>query len=300
MTTHAATTIVHEATFPAPGGFTLHRASVRPANGASVRARLAIVHGYGDHAGRYAEFMTWLAQRGVACHAFDLRGHGRSTGARGFVRKWDDYLDDLGAFLALPDLDPRRAPETGQGASGAPLFLLGHSHGGLILAAAGVRGVLPPHVAGCVLSAPYLVNGLAVPRVKGAAARVLNAVAPWLRIKSGVSPRMMSSDARQVEESRRDPLLLRSATPRWFLAHQPVQRETLARAGEFELPLMVLTGDADPIADPRGATEFHARAGSPDKSLVVYPGFKHEPLREQGRQRVYADVLAWIEARSRT
>jgi alpha-beta hydrolase superfamily lysophospholipase len=313
--------VTEEATFPAPGGVTLHRASVRPADLASVRARLAIVHGYGDHAGRYAEFMAWLAERGVACHAFDLRGHGRSTGSRGYVRKWDDYLDDLRAFLALPELaargettavsevrvvtaggSPRSSPPelATLGPPGdAPLFLLGHSHGGLIVAAAGVRGALPPGVAGCILSAPYLVNCLAVPRVKVAAAHVLNAVVPWLRIRSGVSPRMMSGDPQQVEESRRDPLLLRSATPRWFLAHQPVQADTLARAAEFRLPLMVLTGDADPIADPQGATAFHARAGSLDKALVVYPGFKHEPLREQGRQRVFGDVLAWVEGRAR-
>jgi lysophospholipase len=289
MTTTANTTVTDEGTFAAPGA-TLYRASVRPAGAAApARARLAIVHGYGDHAGRYAEFMTHLAERGVACHAFDQRGHGRSTGARGFVRNWDEYLDDLGAFLALPELGDR--PE--------PLFLLGHSHGGLIAAAAGVRGVLPPRVAGCVLSAPYLVNCLAVPRVKAAAARVLNVVAPWLRVRSGVSPRMMSGDARQVEESRRDPLLLRSATPRWFLTHRPVQAEALARAGEFRLPLLVLCGDADPIADPRGAAAFHAGAGSRDKSLVVYPGFKHEPLREDGRERVFGDVLAWIEGRAR-
>ena len=277
-------------TFEAPGGVALHRASITSADPALCRARLAVVHGYGDHAGRYAEFMPWLARHGVACHAFDFRGHGRSTGRRGFVQRWDDHLDDLGAFLGLPALrdDAPGSP---------PLFLLGHSHGGLVVAAAGVRGLLPAHVAGCVLSAPYLINCHKVPAAKVAVGRLLNRIVPWVRVPSGVRPEMMSADPAMLDESRRDPLLLRRATPRWFLTHRPVQREVLAAAPGFTHPLLVLCGDADPIADPRGAAEFHDKAGSADKTLITYPGFLHEPFRETGRQRVFADVLAWIEAR---
>lgn len=281
----------YQGTFAAPG-VELHRVSVGPADPTLLRARLAIVHGYGDHAGRYLEFMGWMAARGVMCHAFDLRGHGRSSGWRGYVRRWDDYLDDLRAFLDRYEL----LEDAGEPAP-PPLFLLGHSHGGLIVAAAGVRKLLPPWVAGCVLSAPYVINRLTVPPVKVAAAHVLNAVLPWLRIRSGVRPELMSADPALLEQSRHDPLLLRSATPRWFLAHRPVQAEVLARAGAFTLPLIVLHGDADPIADPRGAVEFHTMAGSADKTLVMYPGLRHEPLRETAREQVYSDVLSWIEAR---
>jgi alpha-beta hydrolase superfamily lysophospholipase len=275
--------------FPGAGrGVTLHRYAVVPDDPASTRARLAVVHGYGDHAGRYLEFMNWLAARGVACHALDLRGHGRATGRRGFVRRWDEYLDDLGAFLDLPDLRPS-APR-----AQPPLFLLGHSHGGLIVAAAGVRGLLPDSVAGCVLSAPYLVNCHRVPAAKVAAGRVLNVLVPWVRIRSGVRPDMMSGDPVMLDDARRDPLLLRSATPRWFLTHRPVQAEVMSRAASFTRPLMVLYGEGDPIADPRGAAEFHARAGSPRKKLVAYAGMRHEPLRDARRGRVYEDVLGWL------
>src|SRR5688500_19660371 len=115
-----------ESTFPAPGGHMLYRCSVVPAEPALAAARLAVVHGYGDHAGRYVELMTWLAGRGVGCHAFDFRGHGRSTGRRGFVRRWEEHLDDLRAFLDLPEL---RHDSPGD----PPLFVLGHSHGGLVV-----------------------------------------------------------------------------------------------------------------------------------------------------------------------
>jgi alpha-beta hydrolase superfamily lysophospholipase len=90
----------------------------------------------------------------VACHAPDLRGHGRSSGRRGYVTRWDEYLDDLHALLELSELRPDPA---------SPLFVLGHSHGGLVVAVAAVRGLLDRAVSGCILSAPYLVNGLPVP-----------------------------------------------------------------------------------------------------------------------------------------
>ena len=102
-----------------------------------------------------------------------------------------------------------------------------------------------------------------------------------------------------IEESRTDPLMLRCATPRWYLGHRHAQREALSNADRFTLPLLVLQGDADVIADPRGAGAFHEKAGSRDKTLITYPGFRHEPLRETGREQVYQDVLAWITRRSR-
>ncbi len=269
-------------------GVTFHRTSAAPADSTHVRARLAIVHGYGDHSGRYADVMTWLAGHGIACHAFDLRGHGLSSGRRAYVRHWDEYLDDVDAFLALPEF--RQSP------GDPPVFVLGHSHGGLVVAVAGIRGRISS--AGYILSAPYFANGLYVPAVKSAAAKVLNIVLPWVRIKSGIGPAMGSSDPVMVEESRHDPLLLRSATPRWYIEHKRAQAEAIARAADFTLPLLVFCGDADPVADPRGAAAFHAAAGSADKTLVAYPGFLHEPMRDAGRAQVYADVLGWIDRRA--
>jgi alpha-beta hydrolase superfamily lysophospholipase len=302
-------TIREDGTFAAPDvspGVTFLRLSVRPRNPANERARLAIVHGYGDHAGRYVEFMTWLAARGIGCHAFDLRGHGGSSGRRAFVERWEEYLDDLDAFLEQLQLHAR-AGSTGSEVPlpvplpaplPAPLFVLGHSHGGLVVAAAGVRHRLERHnVRGVILCAPYLVNAFRVPRYKVLAARVADRLCPWICIGSGVRPAMMSSDPNLVAQSRNDPLLLRCATPRWYLTHRSVQKDVLTRARELALPLLVLQGDADPIADPAGAKRFHDAVGSTDKQLITYPGFRHEPLREAARERVFGDVLDWIHRR---
>jgi alpha-beta hydrolase superfamily lysophospholipase len=292
MDVRAAETIQEEGTFtsPAAPGVTYHRITVRPAV-APVLARLAFVHGYGDHAGRYVEPMTWLASRGVACYGVDLRGHGRSSGRRAYVRRWDEFLDDVDAFLA--ELDRRDERDR------SPLFVLGHSHGGLVAAVAGLRGRLTSHnVAGVILSAPYLVNAFRVPVHKSILARVANVCWPCLRIRSGIRPELTSSDPAMIEESQNDPLLLRCATPRWYLGHRRAQKEALGHADRFTLPLLVLQGDADTIADPRGASAFHDQAGSRDKTLITYPGFRHEPLRETGREQVYRDVLAWVARRA--
>src|SRR5947207_165324 len=93
------------------------------AAGGEAWARMGLLHGYGDHCGRYEHFYQWMANRGVASCAFDFRGHGRSEGKRGFVARWQEYLDDLKVFLQQPEMSARDGP---------PVFLVGHSHGGLV------------------------------------------------------------------------------------------------------------------------------------------------------------------------
>ena len=272
-----------ERPFPGPSG-SLYLRSVLPSNNLPHLARLGLIHGYGDHSGRYARFMRWMAERGIACHAVDLRGQGKAAGRRGFVRRWGDYLDDVAAFVALDAL-------RGNG----PLFLLGHSHGALVLAAGVLRGLgADGSVAGCVLSSPFFRNRMEVPRHKLIFGRVMEPVLPWLRVRTGVRPEWMSSDAEMIAENRVDPLVTPFATPRWFFGQRKAQRWVMESAAGFRLPLLVLVGGADPLADPAGGREFYERAGSKDKTLITYPGHLHELLRETQRERVFADVLGWL------
>jgi alpha-beta hydrolase superfamily lysophospholipase len=233
--------------------------------------------------------MQWMARRGVEVHALDFRGHGRSQGPRAHVRRWEDYLDDLKAFL---ELDPLRA-----GPEPTPVFVLGHSHGGLIAVAAGIRGMLA-HTAGCVLSAPYLVGKNRVPFLKKVLARVGDLLAPSMRVTNGLGEGMMSSDPEMVRESQADPLLLHVATPRWYLRTLQTQAEVTRRAGEFRLPLLALAGDADPVADAQATARFFERAGSPDKTFRLLPGLLHELLREASRESIFEDILAWMRGRA--
>jgi alpha-beta hydrolase superfamily lysophospholipase len=280
-------------------------------------ARLLIVHGYGEHCGRYVHFMRWLAERGVASDAIDLRGHGRSGGRRGFVRRWDEYLDDLQAFLEResspaeggPISEPgrvgpvgpqvRSVPSARSGRHARALFLLGHSHGGLIAAAAGERGILAQAgVEACIISSPYLATRVSVPRYKRLLAHVANPIVPWLGVPKGVKPEWLTADPSMRAEDRTDALINRVATPRWYLTMRVTQKRVMDESASFSLPLLCISGEADVVADPRATAEFYRRAGSKDKSLYIYADRAHELIREMGREKVFADIVGWMRART--
>jgi alpha-beta hydrolase superfamily lysophospholipase len=107
----------------------------------------------------------------------------------------------------------------------------------------------------------------------------------------------MSADPEMVAQSRTDPLVTRVATPRWYFGQLRAQQRTLAHAAKFRLPLLVLAGDADPLADSAAAEAFYEKAGSTDKRFKRYPGFLHELLREKERQTVFADIMEWMRRR---
>jgi len=272
-----------------PGSPWLHKYSVRPPQGVSTWAYLGVLHGYGEHIGRHRHFMRWMAERGVACYGLDFRGQGRSGGRRGFVGRWDEYLDDLRRFLSVEALRVERR-------EGLPLFVLGHSHGGLVLAAAALEPL--PGVDGCIFTAPYFRSRMHVPAPKVWVARVLDPIAPWMPVPSGLRDEWMSRDEAMVRDSREDPLRVRVATPRWYFESRRWQETVLRRAAEFRLPALILIGDADPVSDPRATHEFYERAGSEDKTFRIYPDRLHELLRDAGREEVFTQILEWMRDRT--
>jgi lysophospholipase len=246
--------------------------SARPANSVAPLARVAILHGYGDHAGRYAHLMDWLTERNIATFALDFRGHGRSAGKPGFVRQWDEHLTDLAAFLALPELSTQTDP--------TPLFILAHSHGGLVTTVAAMRGMLD-HCRGIILSAPFLGNLAAI-------------IHPSMAIKSGLHGSMLTRDQAMIAQSRNDPFIRGIATPGWFFSTQKVQRNIRTMASQFKLPLLLLVPGQDTVADPQAAIQFFDQCASVDKTMLQYPEHFHELLREVGREEIYQSILEWI------
>ncbi len=223
----------------------------------------------------------------MTAHAVDFRGHGRSAGRSGYVRRWADYLDDLTAFLAIEAL------ATG----GPPLFVLAHSHGGLVAAAAAQRGLLDG-VAGVVLSSPYLALKMPVPLRRRLLAAVLTRLAPSLPLRSGIGRPMLTHDPAMLAADAADPHRGRGATPRWFTTATAAQAAVRATADRFRVPLLLLVPGDDAVADPAASDAWFARVGSTDKTVRHYPGHRHELLRETGRAAVFADVLAWLRPRT--
>lgn len=247
------------------------------------RARVVLVHGYAEHMGRYAHVIEALNGAGFEVHAFDLRGHGRSEGVRGHVLRFEDYLDDLDLFLAeLPQ-------------DALPRLLVGHSLGGLL----SLRYVLdrPDAFVALAVSSPYLHIATDVHFLKEAVASAASHLAPTLLTKSPIEAKALSHDPAVVEAYIADPLIFKTFNARWFFEAREAQEEVLKRAGEIRLPVLMMIGSADPIADPERSKEVFERLGSADKRLEVYDGFYHEVLNEVGKERVVRELVGWLGER---
>lgn len=254
-----------------------------PAPGPKPRARVVLVHGYAEHTGRYAWLVGSLVAAGYECDVFDLRGHGRSTGARGHVARFADYLDDLERIIARPD-------------AAQPLFGVGHSLGGLI--ALEYARVRPGTLAGLAVSSPFLAPAFEVTPLLEKLAAVVSRVAPRQAVKSNIDPGSLTHDVSVAEAYSNDPLVFDTATLGWWREVRRVQEDLLASAPDIRLPVLFLLGDADRVANWRRAADVFERLGSADKSLKVYAGFFHEVLNEVGRARVLQDLVEWLEGHS--
>jgi len=251
------------------------------------RGRLVIVHGYAEHKGRYRELVAALVAAGYQCHLLDLRGHGESGGERGHVGRFAEYRTDLERFLEEVQK---------LAAAPSPLLLLGHSLGGLIA----LDFVLhhPEVFDSLAVSSPYLSPAFAVPFLKRTLLPLIAKFVPTLAVRSGLNAAWLSHDRQVVRAYEADPLVFSTVTLGWFVAVRDAQQEVFARAGEIRLPVLVLLGGADPIADPGRGRALFARLGSEDRRLIAYPGFFHEVFNELERGRVVADLLAWLAGRT--
>jgi alpha-beta hydrolase superfamily lysophospholipase len=256
-----------------------------------VRAVTLLVHGYGEHQGRYAGLVRVLTGRGLAVYALDHRGHGRSGGPRATVLRFDDFLDDL-------RLLERRARVAHPG---APVFVFGHSMGGLIALRFALR--YQDELRGLALSAPALRFGESAPAVLRRLGAVVARLAPALPVPG---PRPEAAGESLLS---RDPEVQRAFDADPLNYHGPVQarmgyqtlqaaQEARRRVESLRLPLLVMQGDADRYVVPAGAAELYERASSVDKTLKWWPGLRHELLNEPEGPQVRAFLLEWLESRS--
>lgn len=245
------------------------------------RAVVALVHGLGEHSGRYEHVAQRFTGAGLAVRAVDLRGHGRSPGPRGATR-FEPAVADLEALLARC------------GERGVPAFVYGHSLGALIAALWLVREPAPP-IAGAVLSAIGLHSALREQALKVRTARVLGRVLPKVRVKSGIDPATLSRDVAVVEAYRADKLVHDIASLGFGLDALEAIDEITAGAPRLSVPLLVIHGGEDQLAYASGARELAALAPSVT-TLHVYDGLFHEIHHEPERERVLGDVVAWIDA----
>ena len=237
-----------------------------------------ITHGYAEHCGRYRELAHVIVNAGWAALAYDVRGHGQSPGTRGYIDRFDAYLEDLTAMAsAARTLAP----------AGAPLVLLGHSHGSLIILRA-LADERPVDCKAAIVSSPFLALRLQVPTYKKVLARVASRVAPKLAQPNALRVEDLTSDKLKQQERLADKLCLDIATARWFTEAAAAQDYVASNAARIKVPTTWLVGGADPIADPVRCKEVAKRV--PNATYHDLVGLKHEVFNETTRGEVFAHV----------
>jgi len=273
-----------EGRFTGAGGINLFRQGWVPKQG--LRAVVCLVHGIGEHSGRYEHLASWLAARRFAVETFDLRGHGHSDGPRNYTRSFDRYLEDLQIKL-----DQIRSEYTG-----VPLFLLGHSMGGTIVTWYVIRE--QPNISGLIVSAPSIVVSDDISPVLVRLSSVMGALLPRLpTVKLDTSA--LSRDPDVVRRYDQDPLVyhrgVRARTGAELFRAMAAIRENMEA---IRLPLLIIQGTEDHLVDPAGSKLLYEKVASEDKTLHLYEGFYHESFNDPENLRVFGDLLAWLDART--
>ncbi|AOJ09265.1 hydrolase [Burkholderia mayonis] len=269
----------------------LELASYRWAAAASLaapRATVALVHGLAEHAGRYQALAERLTAAGIEVVAADLRGHGHSPGARAWVERFDQYLQDADALVSSAARDA------------TPLFLMGHSMGGAVAALYMVERAAARRAgfAGLILSSPALAPGRDVPKWMLAMSRFISRA--WPRFPAiKIDAALLSRDPAVVAANRADPLVHHGSVPARTGAEilDAMQRIERGRAA-LRVPVLVYHGTADKLTEPDGSRDFGAHVGSPDRTLTLYEGCYHETMNDLERERVIGALIEWILARA--
>lgn len=238
-----------------------------------------LVHGVAEHLGRYQYLKEKLNSFGYGVYRFDIRGHGKSEGERGDLNDFNDYIEDASVIVKLAK---KNNPSV-------PIIMLGHSMGGFITAAYGVK--YPDTLNGQILS--------------GAAT---NKLPLSLKLKSikfsyiikGKVPnslsKLISKDAAVVKKYEDDPLVLKQTTYR--LNHQFVDIGIpwlLRNISTYKYPCLILHGGSDGIVPKYCSEKFYENIASKDKKLIIYEGCYHEIFNENEKDKVISDIHDWIE-----
>lgn len=269
--------------FPGAHGTSLFEQSWRPA--AAPRATVVIHHGLKSHSEHYHELATRLVARGLAVHAYDMRGHGRSAGARASLDDFDDLVADLAGFV-----ERVRVLEEDR-----PVFVIGHSVGGAVVSLYVVER--KPRIAGFVLLAPAIRIDRSM--IEAAATPLTAALSPNLPVVD-VPDEAFSRDPAVVAEMGRDPLVYHPAGPARTAAALLVALERIwAGVDAVDTPVLALHGTADRATDPRGSAELVRRVRAKDRTLRLYRGLFHDLVREPERDQVMTDIAQWLDERAR-
>lgn len=297
-----------EFTRESPDGLTFYFQGWQP-EGEPIGS-VCLVHGLGEHTGRYVHVAAALNAAGYALIGCDLRGHGRSAGRRGHTPTYDTLMDDIGRLLA------EAAVRYGE----KPCFLYGHSLGGNLVLNYALRRHLTPlpplparrgendvplpsqgggagagQLAGVISTSPAIRVATPLPPLQVALARVVNKVAPAMQMANGLVLEGLARDPEVIRAYTSDPLVHTKISVRLATSMLEAGEWALAHAAEFPVPLLLVHGSADRLTSAAASQEFAAKARK-NCTLKIWEGFYHETHNEPEKAEVLGFMVAWLQA----
>jgi acylglycerol lipase len=248
-----------------------------------VAANVLIVHGLGEHSGRYVHVGRSFAEAGFRTVAFDLRGHGRSDGRPVFIRRYEELAADVDYVV--------------NHLIGNPAFLFGHSFGAQLVLWTVQHFQL--ELKGIISSSAWLALAHAPPRWQVIVAKKLNRRIPGLRFATGIDSEKLSHDQTHLDSLDDLDLLHRFVTIRMYLEAVRAATEIL-RARVIKFPILMVHGDEDEVTSREAAQNFFNGLQAPSKTFKVYPGLRHELHNETDRTKVLADYVEWMRSITQT
>jgi acylglycerol lipase len=249
----------------------------------SPRAVVCLVHGLGEHTGRYAHVAAALNDAGYAVLGFDLRGHGKSEGLRGHTPSYDMLMDDIGRLLA----------ETAKRYPGKAQFIYGHSLGGNLVLNYALRR--KPSLAGVVSTSPAIRVAEPLPATQLTMAKVMNKLQPTMQMPNGLKLEGLARDPEVIRAYKNDPLVHQKISVRLAVEMLQAGEWALAHAAEFPLPLLLVHGSADQLTSAAATQEFAGKVRG-DCTLKIWDGFYHETHNEPEKTEVLGFMLAWLQS----
>ena len=272
--------------FTASDGIVIHCKSFTTKQ---AKASLMVVHGLGEHLGRYSGLVELLLEQDVDVHLIDLRGHGCSEGLAGYVTDFAQFHLDIEYWWKFLKNEKILNAEL-------PVFLLGHSLGGLIVCDFVLhnKGVFCRSLSGMALSAPALGVNSTLMLLKPIFDFGIPSLISKIHIGSGIDASLLTHDKKKVAEYLADPLVHGKITPSLFRGMLNRMQKIQNTKSSFKIPALFLIPDADQVTDQKIALKVANAISAPTKDIVVLNGFYHEVFNEKKRDEAFGALFRWI------
>ena len=246
------------------------------------RAVVCLVHGMGEHSGRYAHVADALIQAGYILFTFDIRGHGKSSGLRGHTPSYEALMKDISSLLEVAN---KQFPQLSS-------FLYGHSLGGNLVLNYILRR--QSHLKGVIATDPWLRLAFEPPRFKIILAQITNYIWPSFSQKNGLDTKVLSHDPEVVYAYENDPLVHDHISARMFISIYQAGQWALEHASELPIPLLLMHGGDDKLSSVEASREFADKI-TKNCTLKIWDGLYHEIHNEPEKEEVFKFLIDWLD-----